>query len=331
MRRTTLAGLAALAALLGGPLAQAKDSTGRVKAGGLVLQQADDIRLLSEHLSISVKRIEAEYRFRNDGARTLESTIAFTMPEFHWAPGQDAGWRNIGPVEGLQLQVDGKPAALRAERKALLYGRDITAQLRLAGLKEDEIFRTFGGARNDGGMPLPEPVLARLQAIGASKGRMPQWDVAETVHWNQAFRPGKEVVVKHSYRPFAGRLVDTYGSRRPPLDGSFLVSSTGDLDRSCLDEGSRQAVVNKVREKVKDGSDWGYIHFNDVEYVLGAGRSGKGSIGDFTLDIVKDKPQDVVSLCFPGKPERVGARTLRFKMHDYVPQERLLLNFYSFD
>lgn len=82
---------------------------------------------------------------------------------------------------------------------------------------------------------------------------------------------------------------------------------------------------------MKDGARSGYINLKDVEYILGTGRNWKGSIGEFTLDVVKETPQDTVSLCFPGKPERIGERTLRFKMRDYVPQERLVLNFYSFE
>jgi len=321
--------VAALAALLGAPHARANDSTARVGAGGLVLQKTDDIRMLSEHLSISVQRIEVEYRFRNDSARAIDTVVAFPMPEFHWDPEQDAAWRNIGPVESFQVHVDGKPAAVRAERKALLDGRDITAQLRKAGLKDEEIFRTFGAALDTGGMALPEPVVARLQAMGASEGRMPRWKVAETAYWNQSFPPGKEVVVTHSYRPFAGRIFGSYSTQWPPAAQSVPLSSNGDADRACMDEGGMKAVLTKARQKMKDGAGSGYINLNDVEYILGTGRNWKGSIADFTLDIIKERPQDVVSLCFPGKPERIGDRTLRFRMHDYVPQDRLLLNFYS--
>lgn len=328
MRRTILAVVAALAVAV--PLAHANDSTARVGAGGLVLQKSGDIRMVSEHLSISVKRIEVEYRFRNESSHTIETVVAFPMPEFHWDPEQDATWRNIGPVESFLAHVDGKPAVVRAERKALLDGRDITALLRQAGLGEDQIFRTFGAALGTEGMTLPEPIVARLHAMGASYERMPRWRVAETAYWNQVFPPGKEVVVTHSYRPFAGRIIGTYDNSRPPSAESVPVSSKGELDRACLDEGGMKTVVNKARQKAKEGAESGYIYLNDVEYILGTGRNWKGSIGDFTLDIIKENPQDVVSLCFPGKPERIGDRTLRFKMRDYVPQERLLLNFYSF-
>lgn len=331
MRRQNWVGLAVLAAMLGGPMAQANDSTARVGAGGLVLQKSSDIRMVSEHLSISVKRIEVEYRFRNESSHTIETVVAFPMPEFHWDPEQDATWRNIGPVESFRVHVNGKPVAARAERKALLDGRDITAQLRKAGLKEDEIFRTFGEALDTEGMKLPEPVVARLHAMGASYQGIPQWKVAETAYWNQDFPPGREVVVKHSYRPFAGRIFGTYSAQGQLSADGVPLSSKGEADRACLDEGGMKALLNKVRQKVKEGAESGYINLNDVEYILGTGRNWKGSIGEFTLDIVKEKPQDVVSLCFPGKAERIGDRTLRFKMHDYVPQDRLLLNFYSVD
>ena len=200
MRRQNWVGLAVLAAMLGGPMAQANDSTARVGAGGLVLQKSSDIRMVSEHLSISVKRIEVEYRFRNDSARAIDTVVAFPMPEFHWDPEQDATWRNIGPVESFQVDVDGKPAVVRAERKALLDGRDITAQLRKAGLKDDEIFRTFGAALDTGGMALPEPVVARLQAMGACERRR-----IHPGHWAQLKGQHRRLHARHHQGAAAGR------------------------------------------------------------------------------------------------------------------------------
>ena len=45
--------------------AVANDSTARIGVGGLVFLKNDDIRMASEALSVSPKRINVRYRFRN--------------------------------------------------------------------------------------------------------------------------------------------------------------------------------------------------------------------------------------------------------------------------
>lgn len=69
----------------------------------------------------------------------------------------------------------------------------------------------------------------------------------------------------------------------------------------------------------------------DVEYILGTGRNWKGPIADFTLRIEKARPDDIVSLCFPGQPRRVSPTVLEFHEVNLVPQDRLVVYFYSTD
>ena len=73
------------------------------------------------------------------------------------------------------------------------------------------------------------------------------------------------------------------------------------------------------------------VMLDEVEYILGTGRNWKGPISDFTLDIVKVTPDQIVSLCFPGKATRVDDLTLRFQHKNFVPPDRLLVYFYSFE
>ena len=72
------------------------------------------------------------------------------------------------------------------------------------------------------------------------------------------------------------------------------------------------------------------VSLSDIEYVLGTGRNWAGSIQDFTLRIKKQTPDQLVSLCFPGTPKRIDPLTLEFNHKDFVPQDKLVVYFYSF-
>ena len=43
------------------------------------------------------------------------------------------------------------------------------------------------------------------------------------------------------------------------------------------------------------------------------------------------RPDDIVSLCFPGQPRRVSPTVLEFHEVNLVPQDRLVVYFYSTD
>lgn len=328
--RRTFFRLVCSAAVIAAQAVQANDTIARVGTGGLIFQQSEDVRMVSEDLTISSARIDVRYRFRNEGDTPVVTTVAFPMPEFYWDPEQLPNWKNIGPVDTFTLEVDGQAVQSKADRKALLSGVDITAALRAAGLNEEQIFRTFGNAFDTEGVRVPEDVLARLTALKAVRGALPLWHVAETVYWSQTFPARQEISVKHSYRPFTGRSY-SYLDKERLQDSAMIPFSTVDaVDRACLAEGGRAAVANRVRKHLDAGAKQVFVDLMDVEYVLGTGRNWKGrKIDDFKLNIVKETPDQIVSLCFPGKPVRIDARTLQFALKDYLPQDRIILNVYT--
>jgi hypothetical protein len=309
--------------------AQANDTTARVGAGGLVFEKSRDIRMVSENLTISTKRIDVQYRFRNEASHAIDAVVAFPMPEFYWDLEQSPNWKNIGPVDTFSIQVDGKAVAAKISRKALLGKRDITAALRQAGLTENQIFRTFGDAQDLEGVRLADDVLVRLRDMLALGESHPLWHVAETAYWVQKFPAQREIRVNHSYKPFAGHVYSYFDKSMLAQDDMILASSVGDWKQACLEDGAGREVKRRLRTLLNDGARSVALDMNDVEYVLGTGRNWKGKIDDFTLTIVKESPGQIVSLCFPGKPVRIDDKTLQFKMRDYTPQDKLVLNFYN--
>ena len=306
----------------------ANDSTAHIGVGGLVFLKNDDIRMASEALSVSPKRINVRYRFRNETATAIEAVVAFPMPAVRWNMGESAGEAYIGPIERFTVKADGRAIAMQVEQKALLDKLDITANLRKAGLTDKQIFRSFGDMTLNGSR-LPAEQMKKLDQLGAMNKDGPQWEVAETAYWQQIFPANSDIAVEHNYKPLTGMSYSYYSS-----DDDFAVKKLLlPQDRNepvCLDDGSRSAVLKRISRLSKPSAKQVMVMLDEVEYILGTGRNWKGPISDFTLDIVKMKPDQIVSLCFPGKATRVDDLTLRFQHKNFVPPDRLLVYFYSF-
>lgn len=319
-----------LSALLLGVIfpAIANDSTARIGVGGLVFLKNDDIRMVSELLTISPQRINVRYRFRSETATDINAVVAFPMPAFHWNPGEAAGEANVGPIESFTVKVDGRPVVTQVEQKALLGKRDITANLRDAGLTDTQIFRSFGDMTMKGHL-LPAALAKKLNQLGAFQIDGPTWEVAETAYWQQKFPGNSDLAVEQNYEPLSGSSYgyytfhNDYAVDRPPIP-------LGRHEPVCLDEGSRSAVIKRISALSTPSDKPIMVMLDEVEYILGTGRNWKGPISDFTLDIVKATPDQIVSMCFPGKATRVDDLTLRFQHKNFVPPDRLLVYFYSF-
>ena len=325
------AGLTLLAAS-----AAANDTTARVGAGGLVFTKSKDIRMVSEKLSISTSKITVDYVFRNESSMAIDTTVAFPMPAFGLNCGHSAIEENVRPLESFQITVDGLPVAPSKHRQAEVNGKDVTTALRQAGLSEEQIFVTFGHDCDTSHYvtELSARQQSALGRIGAMVRGDPLWKIAETAHWQQTFPALRDVHVRHEYKPFKGYRGSAGFSTATAFDEpkSFPVSTLwgDDTDRACVDAGVRRGIRNRVDNELSTSATEVGVLLHDVEYIAGTGRNWKGPIAEFTLDIVKGTPDEIVSLCFPGKPTRVDDVTLRFQQRNFTPPDRLHVNFYSF-
>jgi hypothetical protein len=328
---------AMLASLLAQP-AHANDSTARVGAGGLELVRSDAIRMAEEILEISPTRIRVRYKFLNDSQNDVKTIVAFPMPRFGWNPGEAQLDANVGPMSSFETRVDGQKVNTRVDTKAFLKGKDISALLRAQGYTEKDMVNAMScnlGAVS-GQQCIADSVVKRIPGI--AEGGSPRFSVQETAWWEQKFPAGKMVEIEHSYQPKVGQVyqIHNYNYNGKPDDGALLRpwvpggnSGTEDGRRACTHEGGDDAVISKANrlQKLNDGEVW--VTLNDLEYVLGTGRNWKGPIDSFTLRIEKASPDQIVSLCFPGKSRQVDKRTLEFKATRFVPPDDLVVYFYT--
>lgn len=310
----------------------ANDSIARVGAGGITLEKNNHIRMIKEVLEISTIAIRVHYRFLNETSQDIRTTVAFPMPPYGWNPGFSNSDENVRPLASFNIWVDGRKVPTQQNRVALIRGVDATEKLRKIGLSESQIFETFGDCQVNDNQTikcgLSEVQNAEIARLG---GGYANWKVAETAYWEQVFPAKEEIEVIHEYQPFTGM---SYGM--PYQSGHGYVGASihnagmeKDLTEVCLDKNTQQAISKRVDSLVAKGKTNVWVGLKDVEYILGTGRNWKGPIKEFKLVIKKDAPEQIVTLCFPGKPKRTSPTTIEFAHHDFVPQDKLVVYFYS--
>lgn len=336
MNRSLLFAVLVIAYLALGLPANANDSTARVGAGGLVLLKNDNIRMVQEVLEISTKLIRVRYRFLNETNQDIKATVAFPMPPYGWNYDGEAG-ANVGPIKEFSISVGGWLVPSTRHRLAMIGGVDVTNRLRKMGLSEAHIFQTFGDCSLEAGKItscLTKAQEAELTLLSGEKSPVASWQISETEYWEQVFPAGQEIEVEHEYTPLVGM---TYGypyQEHHPVDGNIPWSAVSDSESdsdndACLDNETRKAIVRRISSLAKKGAPWVAVTLRDVEYILGTGRNWKGPISDFKLTILKESPDQFVSLCFPGKPRRTSSTTVEFSQMNFVPQDKLVVHFYT--
>jgi hypothetical protein len=332
MRLILVLSIAALISSIPTGHVAANDSIARVGAGGIVLLKTEQVRMIREVLEISTRRVRVTYRFKNESSEDIRTSVAFPMPAYGWNPGQSAVDANERPLRPFTTLVDGQGIEARFERRAVVDGRDISDGLRRAGLSNAQIFETFGDCTIEG-CPISAGQSEQIARLAGQEAGYPNWKVAETAYWEQMFPAGAVVQVQHAYPPFVGmsysELHQVGSGRVEGLPTATWLSPPAKPNEACTDEGASQALEKRIRRASKGGSRTVLVTLQDVEYVLGTGRNWKGPIADFTLRIEKGSDDQVISLCFPGKPRKIDARTIEFHAGEFVPQDRLVVHFYS--
>jgi hypothetical protein len=151
----------ALAGLVPAAVAHANDSSAGLDGGQLVLKQADNIRMESEDLFLSMTEVRIRYEFRNTGPTDVETIVAFPLPPMPSKADVEEGVTEsvtYDPASDNPLdfvcRVDGQVVKTKTEHKDG-KGKELTGK--------------------DGTML--------------------------TYYWTQKFPAGRSVVVEHTYKP----------------------------------------------------------------------------------------------------------------------------------
>ncbi|WP_296943175.1 DUF4424 family protein [uncultured Massilia sp.] len=292
--------------------ASANDGIGAVGAGGIVFHKTDAIAMKKEVLDVSHRRISVDYEFVNESAADVEETIVFPLPAY--PAFEQVSDSYYGQPDGFSIAVDGKPVRFDTVVQALLDGVDVTARLRKLGLSDAQIAYHPSFGKQAGVAPLSarqrqQLAGSKLYGAGQTGDTGPLWEVQINYVWKQKFPSNKVVRVHHAYRPFvaagpgeSGMDADT--AKRYCADAAFLTSWN--------------------RLAARHGDPGGYwLNAAKVAYILKTGNTWKRGIEDFTLNVRKDDPAELVSLCFPGTFRKIDAKTYQVRLRNFKPAQDL--------
>jgi hypothetical protein len=305
------------------PAARANDSTAEKAAGGLVLRQTRDVDMVSEDLFVSAALVRVRYVFRNRSARPVTTIVAFPMPDRDLLFERESD--SAYPADFHTL-VEGRPVAMRVERKAIAHGVDRTALLaRLHIPIRPEDVRTRGGlgaiiAR------LPRGERERLARLGlidaesfsAPMGEIiPSWTIRETFYWRQAFPAGHALRVEHRYTPGVG------GTAGVALaSAEYRNSEDGRREQAefCTDPEFLAAIDRLTARAERDHGN--YPEEQRLRYILTTGGNWRAPIGDFRMVVDKGRADAIISFCGEGV-RRIGPTRFEIRHRDWRPNRDL--------
>ncbi|MCE0826483.1 DUF4424 domain-containing protein [Buttiauxella sp. A2-C2_NF] len=289
--------------------------------GSIQLLKQNDISMAKERLLIGTDRINVDYVFINHSTQDITVPVSFPMPRVVLFEPSD----HSAGILNFKLSVDGKPVATESRWVVTLIDEkgnikeDITEKVTQAGWSVEDLIKVFNTDSPVDSLPEELPPLPAQWV----KDGMPQFTIQQHFVWQQRFPAQKEVVIHHSYTPSLSGGV-------PTTLGWILGDGTKDNPgNECLTDASRKQVqqLNKHSQK---GEEEGQISWQELQYVLTTGANWKDSvIGDFTLRIHKDAPQDVVVPCFKYPLTQIDDTTFEFHQKDFKPAQDLEMTFYS--
>lgn len=277
-----------LAALVLAAPALANDSTAEHAAGGLVLTRTADIDMVSEDLFVSADAVRVRYVFRNRSPSEIRTLVAFPMPDRDLGEEREM---DVAYPSDFETRVNGRPVAMKVERRAVNSGTDYSSQLKSLGLAPDSDGEALDRLAKDDQALLVRLGLASADEYGSGPERrlVPTWTVKESWYWEQVFPPGRDLVVEHRYVPGTGGSVDAalaLPGFRNTREGRAMIRDY------CVD-GAFLAGLDRARRS-------GATPEQRIGYILTTGGNWRSPVGDFRLVVDKGSPSNIVSFCGDG-------------------------------
>ena len=323
-------GFACLAALaFSGTSSRADDSTAELKAGGLVLEKTNNVALVSEDLYLSPTAVKVDYRFRNLTNASVETIVAFPMPDITGSVDMTVAIPDPASDNFLRFatRVDGRQVDSQVEQRAFLTEEgkpevEITDRLRRLHVPLVPTLEAAGAAL----LALNEPQRKALvdagivyadevdEGNGLHTELVPLWTLRSKFWRRQVFPAGRDLLVEQSYTPGIGAQ-STLSFGAPDLSAAEEARYR---DTYCTDGPFTHAIQSLYRRanapNPRIGANEEYL-----SYVITSGANWAGPIGSFRLVVDKGDPQTLVSFCGDGV-RKIGPTSFEMIAKDYTPR-----------
>lgn len=301
-----IAGAAILLALSAPAVAEGAGRGIGYAAAGPVFELPAGISVARQQLHISLYSVRLTYVFKSSGRQSVH--FSFAMPDMPVdaspdaigiAAGGEAAGRaaDTQPVNYLNLsvRVNGRALTLAGHGRALRDGKDVTRQLRDAGVP---LLYDL-----DGEAPwrrLPPQVKAMLEADRLLRLDAALWTYQASFAWDQSFEPG-ETRVEVSYVPVFNSWSDITRDQFPE------IAPGGSATRAyCIDDALRRAFHRKP----------GYELYTVTHKTPSSGWHGP--VGRYRLTVDKGEAANLVAFC-PPDAKKTSPTTFEWTASNLTP------------
>ncbi len=290
--------------------ASAQSRGDRLRASGLQFDLPPDMRVASLDVHVAMDKIRLVYVFTTTTTHTVPLRFALTpLPTANNPDNQillEDGQAQAGYTadtqphnyQSLAIRVNGKDLPLSGRGRALLGARDVTPQLRAAGMPLLLI---------EAGIP-PHPITANarktLNAAGLYIDGDINWNYQAEYFWNQAFPPGDtriEVRFSPESEYWDDFNWDLFSNQDP---GATRVSAY------CIDAAFQRAV--RAAHSAR------YLELYSITHQLTSAGHWHGKVGRFHLTVDKGAPGNLVAFC-PLAAKKISPTTFEWSAQDVVP------------
>ena len=282
-----------------GQLAYANDSSSALATGGIVLEQNDNIIMLSESLSLSPSKVRVEYEYLNNGSHDENLLVAFALPRLD----RLHQGRSYAKAEYLDFKtwVDGQEIQLIEGYK--YWELDHKTQKLLTNLESNT-----------------EYYLVLRQQI------FPKGRITSVVHeYTPAVGGGIPYYNYKEMREALTQIQEDETNRKE--HGYWLNCADADDALNHLDKWITYMKKNEGLDPFDEETYWQYLlWFNELSYILQTGNNWNGPIRNFNLKVTADRPF-FLNTCFEGL-ERTSETSYEFSATDYAPRENIYLMFH---
>jgi hypothetical protein len=307
--------------------ARANDSAAELSIGGLQFVRTNDVAMESEDLRIALDKVSVRYQFANITNKAVTLTVAFPLPDIDLSEADNIALPSNDPVNfvDFETKVDGSPAPLTIDQRAMIGDKDVSAQLRQFKLPLLPI-----GSREIRVADLPATIRTRLVDDGllmpagmSDNGRQqyaPGWVTRTSAVRQQVFPPARTVVVEHQYRPSVGSSADTI--LRASLRRSSALSP--EVARYRKEYCVTDAFLAELDKRAGDGqANNAKLQERRISYVLKTGANWAGPIRSFKLTIEAGGSDRLVSFCQGRLKASSAGGTPEYTAGDFKPDTDL--------
>ncbi|MEL6060405.1 MULTISPECIES: DUF4424 family protein [unclassified Methylobacterium] len=302
---------------------RADDTEGALKAGGLVLEPAGAITLVSEDLYLSERDVRVDYQFRNPTGADIEATLTFPMPDLVGAPTLAVSIPDPAQANFLAFEatVDGQAVPWQLDQHAFLMREgqafEITDELKSLGIP---LIPTVAATA----VPLRRLSEQRRKALieagfldrqvhrDGTISDVPLWTLKSRYARRQVFPAGRGLAIHQSFTPsLGGQSSLSFGS--PDLGPAQMARYA---DKFCTDPAFARTAQALYRRASADGSRFFQAYEQYLTYVM---PTGIGAIGTFRLIVDKGDPATLLAFC-ASPLRKTGPTTVELVVKDYVPR-----------